>query len=161
MTLIVVLFIIGLILLGFEVFVPGGVLGILGIGALLGAVVVTFLERGVAAGAMAFGVALVLVLALLAVELLVLPRTHAGQRLFLKARITGTSAAVNEDQVSALVGRTAVAATTLAPSGYVMVDGGRREAFCRAGFAEAGTELKVVAVDNFRLIVTPISSPTD
>jgi membrane-bound ClpP family serine protease len=160
MTLIVIPFVAGLILLAFEVFVPGGVLGIMGIGALLGGVALTFLERGPAAGTMAFGLALVLVLALVAVELLILPRTTVGQRLFLKARITGTSAAQNTDEAPSLVGKAAVAATTLAPSGYVMIDGVRREAFSRAGFVEAGTPLKVVAVDNFRLIVTPDSPST-
>jgi len=36
----------------------------------------------------------------------------------------------------------------------VSVENRRYEAFCRTGLAAKGATLKVVAVDNFRLIVT-------
>jgi len=57
-------------------------------------------------------------------------------------------------QADAVVGRDASALTTLAPSGYVLVGGQRYEAFCRSGHAPAGAALRVVGVDNFRLIVS-------
>jgi membrane-bound serine protease (ClpP class) len=53
-----------------------------------------------------------------------------------------------------VVGRPAEALTTLAPSGYVAVDGRRYEAFCQSGHAAKGATLRVVGVDNFRLIVS-------
>jgi membrane-bound serine protease (ClpP class) len=52
------------------------------------------------------------------------------------------------------VGKTAEAVTTLAPSGYVVVDGRRYEAFSQSGHAAKGAILRVVGLDNFRLIVT-------
>ena len=48
----------------------------------------------------------------------------------------------------------AEALTTLAPGGYVLVEGARYEAFCQSGFAAKGSALRVVGLDNFRLIVT-------
>jgi membrane protein implicated in regulation of membrane protease activity len=53
-----------------------------------------------------------------------------------------------------VVGREAVAQTVLAPSGYVVVDGKRYEAYSQTGHAIVGTRLRVVGLDNFRLIVT-------
>jgi membrane-bound serine protease (ClpP class) len=55
-----------------------------------------------------------------------------------------------------VVGREAVAVTTLAPSGYVELDGRRYEAFCQSGMATAGARLRVVDVDTFRLVVNQI-----
>ena len=75
--------------------------------------------------------------------------------MFLRNRITGTAGSAERAAVeAALVGREAVAVTTLAPSGYVTIDGKRHEAFCRSGFAESGTMLKVVGKEAFRLIVS-------
>jgi membrane-bound ClpP family serine protease len=45
----------------------------------------------------------------------------------------------------------------LSPSGYVLIDGQRFEAFCQAGQIPAGSPLEVVGSDNFRLIVSPIT----
>jgi membrane-bound ClpP family serine protease len=53
-----------------------------------------------------------------------------------------------------VIGKPATAVTILAPSGYVLVEGRRFEAFCRSGHADRGDALSVIGVDNFRLIVT-------
>jgi membrane-bound ClpP family serine protease len=53
-----------------------------------------------------------------------------------------------------VVGKPATADTTLAPSGYVLVDGRRYEAFCRSGHVAKGEVLRVIGADNFRLIVS-------
>ena len=61
-------------------------------------------------------------------------------------------------QVSApedLVGKPAVAETILAPSGCVVVEGRRYEAFCQTGHAAKGAELRVTGRDNFRILVSP------
>jgi membrane-bound serine protease (ClpP class) len=55
--------------------------------------------------------------------------------------------------LATVLDRPAEALTTLAPSGYVLVDGRRYEAFCRSGHAPKGALLRVVGVDNFRVIV--------
>ena len=91
MNAIVLLFLVGLILLGFEVFVPGAILGILGGLALLGGVVLSFFEYGQSGGWTAFGVASLAVGGLLFFEFRILPRTALGKRLFLKSEIGGTS----------------------------------------------------------------------
>lgn len=153
MSTIVSLLVAGLVLLAFEVIVPGGILGALGGLAMLGAVVMAFLDFGAGGGAIAFAVALALLALTLYVEFGLLPRTKVGQRLFLRSAVSGTSQPLPA-QFDQIVGQEAEALTTLAPSGYVKVGGQRYEAFCRSGHAEKGTALRVVGVDNFRVIVS-------
>jgi membrane-bound ClpP family serine protease len=153
MTGILLLFGLGLLLLFFEVFVPGGVLGVLGGLFLLAGCVVAFVEFGLGGGAAATAIALALVGLTLYFELFILPRTRLGQRLFLNAAVTSRS---HEPQGPAaeLVGKDGETLTMLAPSGFIQVAGRRYEAFSQSGLLPKGTAVKVVGLDNFRLIVT-------
>jgi len=150
MTAILICFAVGALLVAFEVVVPGGILGTVGGGALLCAVGLSFYDYGINGGALAFAAALVLVAVVLFVEFKLLPKTAFGRRLFLKSSVTGTAAA---EPLSELVGARGEAMTTLAPSGYVLIDGRQHEAFSRSGFISAGKPVKVVAAESFRLIV--------
>jgi len=150
MTAIALLFLAGLILLGFEVIVPGAVLGIVGSLALLSGVIVAFVEYGVGGGLATFSVAVVLIGGMLFLEFYVLPRTKAGKRMFLHASVSGTS---QPGPDRGLVGSEAKAVTPLNPSGFVLVNGRRYDAFSQSGHADSGTSLRVVGVDNFRVIV--------
>jgi membrane-bound ClpP family serine protease len=152
MTLIIALFIVGALLLATEVFVPGGILGILGAVSLVAGVVLAFIEKGVVGGWIAIGAAVVLVVLMLWFEIKVLPKTALGRRLFLSASIDGAS----QQPLAArdtVVGQEALADTMLAPSGYVVVGGKRYEAYSRSGLIAKGEALRVVGLDNFRLIV--------
>lgn len=155
MTMIAILFVAGLLLLGFEVFIPGGVLGVLGGLALLGGVGLAFVDFGLGGGLGALLVAVVLVGIVLYFEFAVLPKTAMGRRLFLQSAVTGRTGVVRERD---FVGSVGLTSTALAPTGYVEIDGRRHEAFSRSGFLEPGVPVKVVGADNFRLIV--ISNPS-
>ncbi len=153
MTAILLLFLLGTVLLVFEVFTPTSILGILGGLAMLGGCVLAFQEYGLGGGSVAVlaGVA-ILGLALYA-EFGLLPKTRLGKRFFLHDAI-GAVSQPPVAEADAVVGKLCEAATTLAPTGYVLLAGRRYEAFSQAGHVPRGTTLKVVAVDNFRLTVT-------
>lgn len=152
MSAIVLLFVVGLMLLGVEVFVPGGILGLVGAVALLGGCILAFIEFGVTGGLLALALAAMLGSLLLYLEFRVLPRTPFGRRLFLRSAVTGRSAA--DLAAPDLVGRTGEAVTPLAPSGYVRVEGRRYEAYSQSGYLATGTPVRIAGLDNFRLIVT-------
>jgi membrane-bound serine protease (ClpP class) len=153
MNAIVIFFITGVLLLTAEIFLPGAIAGILGAIALLIGSVLSFREFGFAGGMVASSAALGLLVLMLYVELVVLPKTAFGRKLVVQAKVDATSQPPVA-RLEAVVDRPAEALTTLAPSGYVMVDGQRYEAFCRSGHAAKGASLRVVGVDNFRVIVT-------
>lgn len=152
MSTLVALFVVGAILLGAEVFVPGGILGIAAGLALLAGVVLAFVEHGSTGGWIAVAAALGLVAFTLWIEFGVLPKTAWGRRLFLSAEIKEASQPVLAERGS-VVGEVGVADTTLAPTGYVRVAGKRYEAYSRSGLIAKGEALRVVELDNFRLIV--------
>jgi membrane-bound serine protease (ClpP class) len=152
-TTIVTLFLVGLILLGFEVIVPGAILGIAAGLFLLAGVIVAYVEHGPQGGLIALAVAVSAVGALLYFEFRILPRTRIGRRMFLDKAIDGASQPPIASAADAVVGREALALTVLSPTGLVEVDGRRYEARCDSGFAEEGARLRVVRIETFQLVV--------
>lgn len=153
MTIVVVLFVLGALLLALEIVVPGGILGAVGGAMMLGGVVVAFVKLGSTGGIVASIAALVLAGATILIEFLWLPRSRFVGHLALgPARDSVSQPPVAKD--ADVIGREAVALSTLAPTGFVRVEGRRYEASCRSGYAAAGETLRVVGVDTFRLIVT-------
>ena len=152
MNLIVLLFILGLVFLFFEVFTPGPICGILGGMTFLAGIGVAATQYGGMGGLVAGVAALAAGCATLYAELVWLPKTRFAKK-FAVQSTSGTT--IRQQAVDAtFVGKAAEAVTTLAPSGYVLVDGKRYEAFCQSGHAERGAPLRVTGLDNFRLIVT-------
>jgi membrane-bound ClpP family serine protease len=154
MTLIILLFAVGIVLLAVEVIVPGAILGSIGGLLMFGGCVLSFMDYGTVGGLIAVTVALALTFLTLFIEFRILPRTAAGKRAFLKSEITGVSAAFGEE-ARQLIGKSGEALTMLSPSGYIRIDGKRYEAFCQSGQVPAGAALEVIGADNFRLIVSP------
>lgn len=153
MNAILIFFLIGVILLAAEIFLPGAVAGIIGGLSMAAGCVISFVTFGPGGGAFATVVALALLGLTLYLELVWLPKTAFGKKLVVQAKVDAVSQPplANPGEV---VGKTAEAVTTLAPSGYVLVEGRRYEAFCRSGHAPKGAALRVIGIDNFRVIVT-------
>ncbi len=157
MTLIILLFALGIVLIAVEVIVPGGILGAAGALMMIGGCVMSFMEYGTLGGFAASLSALVLAVLALYIEFKVLPRTAVGKRAFLTKEVTGVSAAFGEE-ARELIGKPAESLTMLSPSGYIRVEGKRYEAFCQSGQIPAGVPLQIVGADNFRLIVSPTNT---
>ena len=153
MNAILILFLLGVLLLAGEVFVPGAVLGILGALSMFAGCIISFLQLGTAGGILATAVALALLGLTLYVELVWLPKTKFGRKLIVHTTVGATSQPPLADKAS-VVGKTAEAATPLVPSGYVLLEGRRYEAFSPSGHVAKGAQLRVTGLDNFRLIVT-------
>ena len=153
MNAIILLFVTGVVLLAAEIFLPGVVAGVIGALCMAAGCGISFVQFGPGGGALATVVALALLGLTLYLELVWLPKTAFGKRLVVQSKVDAVSQPplANPGEV---VGKAAEAVTTLAPSGYVLVDGRRYEAFCRSGHAPKGATLRVVGLDNFRVIVT-------
>ncbi len=158
MTLILVLFAVGILLLALEVIVPGGVLGIVGGVSLLGAVLVAFDRFGPGGGAWALAAGLLVTAVALYLEFVLLPRSRLAKALSLTATVAGRSQPPVAE--ASLAGRQGVAVTTLAPTGIVECEGRRYEAFSRSGLIAAGTPVEVTAVETFRILVIPARPST-
>jgi membrane-bound serine protease (ClpP class) len=154
-TTVVTLFVAGVVLVAVEILVPGAILGILGGFCLLAGVVTAFFQLGMVGGAIATGAALLIGAFTLYLEFVVLPKSRLARKFSMTETVSSRSQPEVADR-AAVINREAVAVTTLAPSGYIELDGRRYEAFCQSGMADAGMRLRIVDVDAFRLIVTQI-----
>jgi len=153
--LIVAILILGFLLILTEVFVPGGVLGILGAALLVAGVALSFREFGATQGAWVFagtaGGAVVVFL----VGLKILPRTRMGQRIFLSEKVEGgphDKAAEQERQ--RLLGREGKALTNLRPAGIGLIDGQRWDIVTDGGYITEGESFRVVRVEGVRIVVS-------
>jgi membrane-bound ClpP family serine protease len=150
MTTILLLFLIGVVLLAADVFVSSFLLAALGGVVMLGGCAKAYHVFGTLGALVALAAALGLLALVIYLELVVLPRSRFGRGLVVHST---SGSAPPPAGAAEVVGKPATALTTLAPSGYVEVEGRRYDAFCRTGLAAKGASLRVVDVDNFRLIV--------
>lgn len=153
MTVILILFIVGVLLLAADVFVSSFIMGAIGAVAMIGGCVVAYNDFGVLAAGLAGICAVALLGGAVYVELVLLPKTRLGRGLVVEST-SGSSSQPPVAPSEAVIGKAATADTTLAPSGYVIVEGKRYEAFCRSGHVARGEPLRVIGSDNFRLIVS-------
>ncbi len=87
-----------------------------------------------------------------------LPQGWIWQRLAIAGAVPGTGRSVAQLVTQdTLIGREAMAVTSLFPSGQVEIDGRQYEARLEVGFVEAGTLVRVVGKNEFSLVVEPVS----
>lgn len=153
MSLVVVFFLAGAVLLAAEVFLPGAIAGIVGAAFLLAGVVYSFIHYGAGPGWFSAAAAVALVGFAVWFEFWLLPRTPWGRKLFLDKAVDGRSHPAPAAGES-LIGRTAQVVTPLFPTGNITIDGRSYEAFCQDGSAPSGATVRVIGQDTFRIIVS-------
>lgn len=150
-----------LLLVLVEVFVPSG--GIIGMVAGVTAIAAVVVFWRVSAVWGITSMLLLLVLAPMAANfaLRVMPHTPIGKRLILGAddEDNARRAAVEQEQherLSALVGATGVALTSLHPVGTASIEGTRLEVLAEGGMIEPGTKVRVTAVEGNQVRVRAV-----
>lgn len=149
-SLIVALFVVGFFLIAAEVFLPGLILGTLGVLCLAGSVALVFANYGTAAGLAATFVVGGLALVGFVVWLFVFPRTFIGRKIMLRSSQPPDRTA---QEHRTLVGATGISLTPLRPSGTARIDGKRVDVTALAEFLDEGVPLEVVAADGLRIVV--------
>jgi membrane-bound serine protease (ClpP class) len=153
MSWIIGLMLLAAVLLSFEIIIPGAILGILGLLAYFAACFSAGVQFGFVMGVLTFLVGGIFLGGLLYIEYKLIPHTSLGGQLFLNKKVRGKSNAGFPDEI---IGKTAEALTPLRPTGLILFDGERYEALSKDGYISSGEELKVIAKDNFRVVVTKI-----
>ena len=159
---VVALFVVGLLVMVLEVFVPsGGVLGFLSVVALGAAIVMAFVEQGPAFGAAVLGVAFLAVPAVLALAFRWFPETPLGRRVIPPPPTPDDvlPAAERRRLVRSLVGKRGRTTTDLLPWGEVEIEGVACEALSEAGPIDRGAAVEAVAVEGLALVVRPVARP--
>ncbi len=151
MSSVISLIVAAIILVFFEVILPGGILGAIAALCVLLATWITAVQYGTVAAMLTFLGASIAIALLIFVEFKLLARTSVGRDFFLKTKVTGHS---NKAPGSAdIVGKEGITLTRLNPSGTVRVDGQSYQAQSLDGYIEAGHSIRVSSQDNFKLII--------
>lgn len=140
-----------LILVFFEVILPGGILGLLAVVCWGVATWLAYVEAGVLGAVAVFSGTLLAAGVLVYAELKWVARTRLGRAFFLQSSVTGHSnVSAAEDSI---IGKAGESLTRLNPSGRVTVDAQSYEAYSQDGYIDSGQPIEVVGKDNFKLII--------
>lgn len=156
METIVLLILSGLLLLFFEVFIPGGVLGTLGVLCFLAASIIGYRDYGLFEGLGIFAMSVFVTVAFFVFEFKILTKTPLGKSFFLKEKVKERNAF--QSPQDDIVGVLCEAQTDLSPTGIILLDGKPYEAKSQDGFIKKGTQLKVVGKQSFHILVSNIKS---
>jgi len=143
--------VIGLLLVAVDFYLPGFVLGSIGIVLMLIAVALAYRDYGLNAAAGLFLAEVVFGCSIGYIVIKNLPQTAAGKRMILAHDQTGQRTAMEAS--ASLVGQQGVAQTLLRPSGMALLEGKRLDVVAESGMIESGSAIKVVAVEGTRIIV--------
>lgn len=146
----IILLISGLVMVGAEVFVPGGFLGILGGVALLGAVIAGFIAFP------AYGVYIAVGIVFLVAGMIVLwarffPRTRVGRSMTVTKDLASSKG--TEDDLESLAGKEGVAESDLRPAGFAMIEGRRVDVVTQGGMISRGQRVRVIDIESNRVVV--------
>lgn len=158
MALIIILILLGIVLLGVEIFLLPGIT-IAGIGAFLACgfgVYEAFSEYGTTGGFIALGGVMLLSVIVLAVGL----RSRTWKRLALNNNIDGCSQSSPQDG-SVSIGDRGIAVTRLAPIGKVMVNGNIYEAKSIDIYIDQRSTVEVTGFDNFTVVVSKVEETAE
>ncbi|MCC6556205.1 MAG: hypothetical protein IT372_24860 [Polyangiaceae bacterium] len=149
--LVILLMAVGVVLLALEILViPGfGVVGLLGIAAVLAACVVAWTGLGAAYGLLSLGAGI----AAAGLLFWLVPRTRAGKAMVLSETQAGGRAA--SAGLAELLGREGRALTPLRPAGSVEIGDRTVDVVTDGVYVEAGAEVRVVKVEGARVVVEP------
>jgi len=147
----ILLLILGLMMVCLEVFIPGGIVGTLGAFALVGCVILAFVNQGTTFGLYWLAGVMVITMIGLFLSIKYLPRSPAGRRLFLNSSERGYSA--SEGGLPELLGKAGTALTDLRPAGMVDLEGNRIDVVTGGEYLPKGTKVEIIRIEGNRVVV--------
>lgn len=154
----ILLVVLGVLLVGVEVFVPGGVLGVIGAAALVVAAVMGFKVFGPGLGFLSAIAIIVFAGVCIAVFVRYFPQTPIGRRLSLANSGKDFKSYPVTDQN--LVGHEGVTLSILRPSGIAKIDGHRVDVVADSDWIEEGKRVRVIKVEGVRVLVRELPGET-
>jgi membrane-bound ClpP family serine protease len=146
----------GFLLIAAEIFIPGGILGVIGIFALLGAGMTGFAVFGAKGGLFSALGLFVGGTLFLALWIKYCPTSFLGKWFTLKE--DGREYKSYDDSRMPLLGKEGAAHTDLRPAGIATINGERIDVVSEAGFITKGSAVKVIEVAGNRVVVRQLEA---
>lgn len=144
----------GFFLIAVEIFIPGGILGVLGVMSIIAAAILGFEVFGARYGFISALVLFVGGIGFVYLWIKYCPRSFFGKWFTLEA--DGKSFKSFDDRTNELAGKTGTAQTDLRPSGMALIDGHKVDVVTEAGFISRGSAVKVIQVSGGRVVVRQV-----
>ncbi|KZZ85981.1 NfeD family protein [Bacillus sp. SJS] len=153
----VLFFIAGIILLIAEIFLPGGIIGLAGAGAVGYSLIIS------ADNPSWMGVSIGIAAAVCIIASILLTKVFGKKMKFFKKFILNDAVDTKSGYISnrsrvELIGKNGICLTALRPTGTVEIDGERVDAVSEGTFTEKGRRVKVVKTEGIRVVVRKIES---
>ena len=145
----IALLVAGILMIGAEVFVPGGILGALGAAVLIGAVAIAFAISPVFGLYIAGGVIILAGIGVMA-WIKFFPRLPIGRKMTLE---TDGKSFKASDSNQELLGQRGVAQSDLRPAGFALLNGRREDVVTEGGMINKGEAVTVILVAGSRIVV--------
>lgn len=152
---ILLIFIGGIALIGLEMFIPGGIVGTVGVVTLVYAII--YVNKST------YYIAFILIISLiLAVILYYVNRNVFHKKLMFLDRLVLNASISTEDGYVAsesrveLLGRKLIAYTDLRPAGVAILDNEKLDVVTDGDFIEKGNKIEVIRVEGMRIVVKKI-----
>lgn len=147
-----ILLVAGLFLFGAEIFVPGGILGVVGAIALFAAIIIGYSQFGFTTGSLiAMGIIALMGLAMV-LWIKIFPRTGLGKRMIVSTNLA--SAKASQTGIKDLIGKSGESSSDLRPGGFATIDGKRIDVITQGEMIQRGEKIKVIAIDGNRIVVS-------
>lgn len=148
----IIIFIIGLVLLLLEFFVPGGIVGIIG-GVLI---IISLLFAGASVTHMAYSIIIAMFIAVIGMVILMKffgKKLHVFNKLVLRDATTTEEGYVSNMNRVELIGCVGEAVTPLRPAGVIIIDNERIDAVSEGSYIDKGKQVEVIKVEGSRIVV--------
>jgi membrane-bound serine protease (ClpP class) len=148
------LFVLGVLFVVAEFFLPGLILGICGGAALVAAVALAYQQHGFGVGSVLLGLVLLVVAVGFVMSIKAFPHSPIGRQMALH---TAVKAPTDHPQLGDLLGTEGTTLTPLRPSGRMMVDDRQIDVVSESSFIAAQTRVRVIHVEGGRVVVRPVA----
>ncbi|WP_036186287.1 NfeD family protein [Ureibacillus manganicus] len=151
----IIMFIIGFLLIIGELFIPGGIVGVIG-GAL---VIISLLFAGESVVYMAYSMLIAVIIAVLGMVIMMKflgKNLHFFNKLVLRDATTTDEGYVSNENRVDLLGKIGVTLTPLRPAGTVQVDKERLDVVSQGSYINSNKKVEIIQVEGSRIVVREI-----
>ena len=154
-TVAMIVFIVGIVCLIIEMFVPGfGVAGGIGLALLFAGIVLT--AETFAQGIVMAAILIVIIAIVMVILLRSASRGRLSGKLILKESTDADSGFSGTEDMNCLMGCQGKSVTVLRPSGLAEIDGVRLDVVTRGEYIKANTPVSVIHVEGNRIVVAAV-----
>ncbi|MDR4888991.1 nodulation protein NfeD [Fredinandcohnia sp. QZ13] len=151
----IILFVVGIVLILLEFVLPGGIIGLIGLGAIL----TSFFLAG--SSMMVISISLLVALVATIVVSIILvkifgKKLHVFKKIILFDSTNSESGYVSNKNRDDLIGKQGIALTTLRPSGTAIINDERLDVVTQGNYIERNTRVEVIKTEGSRIVVREV-----